>query len=242
MIDELVQVYKTAKSRLLICDYDGVLTPIVSHADRAKPSDELLGLLRDLSVQSGTKLVVISGRDYETLEAWLGDLPIDMSAEHGHFIRESGAWDRDIDVDMSWHSEAEMAMKRLVAQYPGSHIETKHAGLVWHYRQTRRPVDEQAARRLIERVVGGRAVVMQSKCALDIRAHGADKGMAVRYWYGRQKWDFVLCVGDDVTDEAMFAALPSSAWTIKVGAGPTAARHRLGSQAEVIELLHRLVS
>lgn len=198
-------------------------------------------MLGAIAVQANTKLVVISGRDRDTLEDWLGGLPIDMSAEHGHFIKENGVWQTDREVDMSWRDDVEAAMQQLVAEYPGSHIETKQASLVWHYRQVEIPVDEQLAEQHVTRAAAGRATVMAGKCVIDVRARGADKGDAVRYWHEQQAWEFVLCIGDDVTDEAMFAALPASAWTINVGTDETNARHQFEHQADVVALLKNLV-
>ena len=240
MIDHLTEAYHAARTRLLLLDYDGVLAPIVARPELAAPTGEILNSLRAIATQDDTQLVVISGRDRNTLEQWLGSLPIDMSAEHGHFYKESGVWHSVHEADMSWLADVDAAMRLLVDKYPGSHIESKQASLVWHYRQAETPVDELDAKRQIERAAHDRAIVMQGKCVVDVRAPGADKGQAVRHWYASQNWDFVLCVGDDVTDEAMFAALPESAWTIKVGAGPTIARTTLTSQEDVQMLLRQL--
>lgn len=240
MIDQLVEAYRAAKSRLLIFDYDGVLAPIMDRPEQAAPAHETLGLLSTLSEYTGNKIVVVSGRDHETLDGWLGSLPIDMSAEHGHFRKESGEWHQTTATDMSWTGDVETVMTQLVDEYPGSRIESKQASRVWHYRQVKNPVDERDARQRIEQVAQDRAEVMPGKCVIDVRAPGTDKGGAARHWYDSRKWDFVLCVGDDVTDESMFVTLPDPAWTIKVGRGDTAARYRLEHQAEAIELLRQL--
>jgi len=44
-------------------------------------------------------------------------------------------------------------------------------------------------------------------------------------------------VGDDKTDEDLFEVLPSTAYSIKVGVGPSKARFNLFSQREVLPLL-----
>jgi trehalose 6-phosphate synthase/phosphatase len=63
--------------------------------------------------------------------------------------------------------------------------------------------------------------------------------MALRY-LSRRKWDFMLAVGDDWTDEDTFKALPPKAWTIKVGFGASAARFSLGSCDRVTSLLGKM--
>jgi trehalose 6-phosphate synthase/phosphatase len=50
----------------------------------------------------------------------------------------------------------------------------------------------------------------------------------------------VLAIGDDFTDEDMFASMPPHAFTIKVGAGRTAARYRARNVGEVLDLLKKL--
>ncbi len=46
-----------------------------------------------------------------------------------------------------------------------------------------------------------------------------------------------MAIGDDKTDEDLFEVLPSSAFSIKVGLGPTKARFNLSSQSQVLPLL-----
>lgn len=240
MTDALVSAYKMANSKLLMLDYDGVLAPIVDRPEQAMPAPEVLKVLQQLAAQTGVKIVIISGRDRKTLEGWLGMLPVDMSAEHGHFYKESGAWRAALEADMTWRADVEAVMQQLVSDFPGSHIELKQASLVWHYRQVRVPIDAAAVRQRLEQAARGRAVCMPGKRVMDVRAPGTDKGQAARHWYERGSWDFVLCIGDDVTDEAMFTALPESAWTIKVGSGQTSARLRFEHQVEVVALLNHL--
>jgi trehalose 6-phosphate synthase/phosphatase len=53
-------------------------------------------------------------------------------------------------------------------------------------------------------------------------------------------YDFIMAIGDDLTDEDSFLALPAPAYTIKVGRGRTKARYRLMSVSAVLELLKSL--
>ncbi len=52
--------------------------------------------------------------------------------------------------------------------------------------------------------------------------------------------DFVLCMGDDITDEDMFKALDGEAYTIKVNTGASAAQYTILSQQQVLPLLNIL--
>jgi len=51
----------------------------------------------------------------------------------------------------------------------------------------------------------------------------------------------VLAMGDDVTDEALFAALPPGAVSIHVGSGQSVARYRLPGVRAARTLLKRLL-
>jgi trehalose 6-phosphate synthase/phosphatase len=53
--------------------------------------------------------------------------------------------------------------------------------------------------------------------------------------------EFIICIGDDTTDEDMFKALENKAVTIKIGMGATAAHYNLRTQKEVIPLLQQFV-
>jgi trehalose 6-phosphate synthase/phosphatase len=49
-----------------------------------------------------------------------------------------------------------------------------------------------------------------------------------------------LAIGDDFTDEELFAVVPESAFSIKVGRGRTKAKYRLVGYQDVRNLLKKL--
>ena len=57
----------------------------------------------------------------------------------------------------------------------------------------------------------------------------------------RQAATTIVAIGDDRTDEDLFAALPPEAITIRVGPGATKARFRLDGVAGVRDLLRSLL-
>jgi trehalose 6-phosphate synthase/phosphatase len=75
---------------------------------------------------------------------------------------------------------------------------------------------------------------------IEIKPRSIHKGTVVGELYASSPADFVLCVGDDYTDEDMFRALPETAYTIKVGLGETSARFRLSSVEKTLQLLKAL--
>jgi trehalose 6-phosphate synthase/phosphatase len=62
----------------------------------------------------------------------------------------------------------------------------------------------------------------------------------VQQWIEKGNFDFILAIGDDSTDEDMFAVLPYWGYSFRVGAHRTRARFRMGDPAEVLEFLREL--
>ena len=68
-----------------------------------------------------------------------------------------------------------------------------------------------------------------------------NKGQAALKWVQKKTWDFILAIGDDVTDEDIFKVLPARARSIKVGFSTTAAKFNLRSPSQVISLLKEII-
>jgi len=180
---------------------------------------DLLNRLEALCLDNRNTIVVLSGRDSECLEEWLGHLPnISLFAEHGNFQKPRGSkqWDLSYpDIDLSWRSVVIPILKYWEARTPGAFIEYKRVNLVWHYRQADIEYGEWQARELknqLDEDVVSRGLpleVITGKKAIEIRPNGIHKGTAIRRMLAENDYDFVLAIGDDTTDEDMFATLES---------------------------------
>src|SRR5205823_6799369 len=82
---KIINQFRRISSRMLFLDYDGTLVPFAGHPAEAAPDDELLKLLDNLSQKS--EIILISGRDRNTLEQWFSHLPLNIIGEHGLFIK-----------------------------------------------------------------------------------------------------------------------------------------------------------
>ena len=71
---------------------------------------------------------------------------------------------------------------------------------------------------------------------------GIDKGTIVKQLISRSSYDIVVAVGDDKTDEDMFAALNENSYSIKIGTGHTLANYYLPNQHNVLDVLKRLAA
>jgi trehalose 6-phosphate synthase/phosphatase len=220
------RTYRAARRRLLVLDYDGTLAPIVKKPELAVPGPFLRGLLASLAADSRNKVVICSGRDKKTLDNWLGALPLDLAAEHGAFFREEGQWRENI-FPVPWDKKIFNIFKMIIDKTPGSRLERKKTALVWHYRE----VDPWLADLRVPQLVHAllplcsklNLEIMQGRMNVEVKQAGFDKGTEIRRLLKGDGYDFFLAMGDDTTDEYMFAALPPEAVTVKVGSFSEAA-------------------
>lgn len=241
---ELARAYHLAKKRLILLDYDGVLVPLAANYKRAAPPKNIMNTLKKLARDKANEVVVVSGRSQANLETWFAGTPFNLVAEHGAFIKDAGgSWHKTRSHSTAWKQLIRPIMEKYARRTPGAVIEEKANSLVWHYRQSP-PYEAQKytviLRRVLQSVVRdyGLAVYSGNKI-LEVKDPSVSKAETVRRWL-KHSHDFILAIGDDYTDEDMFAALPSKAYTVKVGRGRTYAQHRLKSSSEVHELLKRL--
>jgi len=144
-----------------------------------------------------------------------------------------------------WKDEARAIMKLAVDRIEGSLIEEKDYSLAWHYRKANPRISERHIREIVNDLLNLTAnsnlKVLEGSKVVDVKSANLNKGLTAQQWLSRQNWDFVLAIGDDVTDEDLFQALPGTAWSIKVRPGVSAARFSLDSPDEVRTLLGELV-
>ena len=238
--------YRAATNRLLMFDYDGTLAPFRDRPEQAVPDEELWGLLDKLSQDQANEVVIISNRDRYTLEEWFGDYPIALSAEHGIWTRErNGQWIQVEPVSSAWKSEIKPALEMFVIRTPGSFIEEKDFSLVWHYRTVDPELASVRAKELKDALLPLAASfdleVAEGNNIIMIKKTGVDKGRAAIRWLKKAEWDFILCAGDDWTDEDMFAVLPEEAYSLRVGLKVSRAKFNLDTPRETRQLVASLI-
>jgi trehalose 6-phosphate synthase/phosphatase len=242
----LAELRRTARLRLLL-DYDGTLVPLARSPELAAPDRELRALLSRLAAMPGLDVEIVSGRPRETLDAWLGDLPVTLWAEHGFWHRDHpvGIWQPAMDVQPDWMSRVRPILDRFTAATPGAAIEVKSASLAWHYRAAPREFGARQAHEL--RMLLGDALsnqpleVLEGKKVLEVRWRGISKALVARRAVeATGPGTAIVAIGDDRTDEELFRALPSSSVTIAVGRAVSAAAYRVDDHRAVRRLLESL--
>jgi trehalose 6-phosphate synthase/phosphatase len=241
--DTIATEFSFSDKRTVLLDYDGTLVPFFTSPERAKPPGRILRLLSGLAKQINTEIILISGRSQENLEEWFGSLPLTLVAEHGAAIKREGKW-QTINSDPDWMPAVHEKMREFMNITPDSFIEQKRHSIVWHYRQSPAYRGNRNASRLYASLVADLSLadlgIFKGSKIIEVKPLAVNKGAAALNLVDRES--FVLCIGDDYTDEEMFAALPKDASTIKVGRGKTTARYRLPSPESVVEFLEKLLS
>ncbi|KPK90825.1 trehalose-6-phosphate synthase [bacterium SM23_31] len=244
--EEIISNYCESKHRLILLDYDGTLTPFALKPEHAKPDKGILSLLQKLSRDSCNELVIISGRDKDTLEKWFGNLNISLSAEHGVWNKKKmGVWELSEPITNYWKDVIRLILELYMDRTPGSFIEEKSYSLAWHFRKSDPELASVRARELKESILHlttniGLSVLEGNK-VIEIKNAGIHKGLAVLKRISHGKFDFILAAGDDWTDEDIFKVLPEHAYSIKVGLTPSKAKFKVDSVKETRELLKEML-
>src|SRR5262245_22309383 len=168
-------------------DYDGTLVPFASHPQLAKPSRQLLNCLHRLGANPRNELVLLSGRDKDTLENWFGALPIGLVAEHGAWIREyQQSWQLIKPLRAGWKSTLLPLLQSYMDRVSGAWIEEKEFSLVWHFRDADTQRAMLAARELTDDLIALTAnidvQVVQGNKTVEVRNAGVNKGVASQIW------------------------------------------------------------
>ncbi|KAI1822438.1 trehalose-phosphatase [Xylaria intraflava] len=274
----LLQRYREANRRLFLFDYDGTLTPIVRDPPAAIPSERVIQTLKALASDHRNAVWIISGRDQEFLQQHLGHITeLGFSAEHGSFMRYPGAttWENLAEkLDLSWREEVIDIFEKYTNRVPGSFIERKRYTVTWHYRQADPELGPHTSNAALEELKATVArkwdvEIMNGKANLEVRPTFINKGEIAKrlvHQYssgstklpqgdgrdGDSKLEFVLCYGDDFTDEDMFHALnglsgdqlvDDHVFTVSVGARNkvTLAKWHVLESKDVLESVSLLV-
>jgi trehalose 6-phosphate synthase/phosphatase len=147
---------------------------------------------------------------------------------------------------LDWKDIAMPVLERYTTATPGSLIEEKTAAITWHHRMAD---PEFGARQSMElgRTLGKEleslpVEVLPGNKFLEVRMRGLHKGVIVKGLetaYGGLPP--VLAMGDDLTDEDLFAALPPDGFAVHVGPRPSRAIYRLAGPAAARAFLSRLL-
>ena len=237
--------YQESRNRLFLFDYDGILTPFAKHPESAILNKKTANILRKIASDISNTVVIISGRDRVFIDNQFSDINVILLAEHGFFIKyPGGEWrsNVDLELDLSWKEEIFPILNDYAERCSGSMVEEKTASIAWHFRNAEEETASLRVNELRDDLTeilhhDPRLLLLEGDKVLEVKSVLYDKGTAAAGFIGGGKYDFILAIGDDNTDEDLFQVIPQKGITIKVGDKPTIARYNLRKQPEIYRVL-----
>lgn len=247
----LQELAKCARRPLVVLDYDGTLRSYVINPQDAIPDRRILRTIERLSEVAD--VYVVSGRDGDTLDRWLGHLNVGLVCEHGLAMkRPSENWQGSVKVNFASLSRLVRPLfEEYVRRTPGSSIETKRAAIAWHSRAADPEFAQFQSHELqaqLEDLLKRRPYrVLKGNRVIEVRHELVTKGSAMqRILELHVDADFIFCAGDDRTDEDMMRAIPAARLphTIRcwVGAQNAHAEYWRESNSKLLTELEKLLT
>jgi alpha,alpha-trehalase len=243
------QFNKTA----LFLDYDGTLTPIVSHPEDARLSSHTRNILQQLSKKC--IVAIVSGRDRSDIEALVNIPTLYYAGNHGFDITGPGNLSfvhPKVSALQPHLSRAEACISESLSSIPGILIERKQFSIAVHYRLVSQEYVEKIKSELdiICDIIDGFKITAGKKVFEFQPDVNWDKGDAV-LWLIEKILPVVslspdytfMYMGDDITDEDAFREVAEIGIPILVGShgAMTTAKYHLENVTETNEFLQKLV-
>ncbi|KAL0925729.1 hypothetical protein M5K25_004096 [Dendrobium thyrsiflorum] len=261
-LEYIVSAYRRTETRAILLDYDGTLMPQAS-IDKS-PSQQSIEILNGLCCDKNNVVFLVSARSRNSLNDWFSPCEnLAVAAEHGYFVRlkRDAEWQKCIPAaDCSWKQIAEPVMKLYTETTDGSFIEDKETSLVWSYEDADHDFGACQAKELfnhLESVLSNEPVSVKSGSNnVEVKPQGVSKGLVAQRLISTMRErellpDFVLCIGDDRSDEDMFEVITSAVngpslspsaevFACTVCQKPSKAKYYLDDTAEIVRLLQGL--
>lgn len=223
---------------LFAFDYDGTLAKIVQTPSQALMSKTTEKLLRELSRISD--VAIISGRSIRDIKRLLKIKPRRLIGNHGLEGLQKSHFSSDVAFKacQKWKKILAKAMEKEV----GISIENKRFSLAIHYRMSRQKKEAKARILASIKTLDPQPRLIMGKYVANLVPAGAPhKGFALIELMNELKLSCAIYVGDDDTDEDVFALPESHILTIRVGKKINSrARFFLKQQTEINRLIKHM--
>jgi len=224
---------------LFAFDYDGTLSKIVRNPSEARLSKQTAELLRRL--EKLAPVGVISGRAVKDLTPLLSYRPKYLIGNHGlEGLRASkGSLENAKKVCVRWKEEFSVKIRR----HSGVSLEDKDFSLALHYRRSRSKAEVRAS--LLESCgeLTPSPRIILGKCVINLVPPGAPhKGMALLELMLECGARNAFYLGDDDTDEDVFALPDARLLSVRVGQKRNSSAHYyLERQGDLNRQLRRII-
>ena len=269
--EQIVHLYGQSFKRLIFLDFEGTLPAedigqgkIEKLFKDRKPSNEILNLLKELTDDKKNSVYIVAGKGSTQLSDWFKGIPnLGLSAEHGYLYKANSKdkWKKIVDkYDTSWRKICTNIIGPYTDRCEGSTLEIKESSVVWQYSECDQELGKAFASVItseLQVALKNKEVkILNGKGFVEVITLGIDKGYFVSYIIKekiRQKKapDFILCIGDDASDEKMFKFLNKKKKEIKsfnhaanlisitVGKKPSEAQYYVNNTKEVQDLIKK---
>lgn len=284
-VDDVTAAYKVAKKRVLFVDFNGTIVmkePTGKYLKREilgtsgnKPPLETISALVKLCADERNVVYVVSGDTEANIENAVGQIEgLGLASGNGGSLSPPMAqgqsprkWEAS-NLGVDWDTVKKISteiMSKYTARCNGSYVKLTSSSIGWSYYSSDPEWSALLAASLLEeleyelRAFDIRIVTL--KGVIEIVPRKLNKGLVVKEVLGGcEEPDFILCVGDDVSDEKMFTAvfsviaqscadeesldgpscIPNHAFTVTVGKKISNASYFVESAADVADLLIRM--
>ena len=276
-IEKIIPIYNESNHRLIFLDYEGTLPSssidkdnddIISKGNQ--PTEEIINLLSDLTKDKRNQIYIITGRGTHLVNKWFGKIKdLYLAAEHGFVYKMNSGkgkdkWKRMIKhYNNDWINACHEIMNPYIERCEGSFIEIKESSIVWQYSDCDKELGKSFAsvitnelecsvKKLNLKIVNGKGYV-------EVIARGVNKAYFISHIIKCNLNkdiipDFIMCLGDDTTDEKMFSYMKNKKNIIKdeysknlkvitctVGKKPSSAHYYVNNTKEVKNILENFV-
>lgn len=235
--DALIKAYNASKKRVIVTDFNGTivikeqpgkyLKRETLGTSGLKPPTAVVKALSDMASDPANKVFVVSGDSQENVENALGHVnELGLAASNGACFSlpttnggNKRTWEY-FDLGVDWKAVKKVAlpiMAKYTARTNGSFVKLTHSSIGWSYYSCDPEWGSlQASHLVLElehdlRPFDVRFVTL--KGIVEIVPRRLNKGLVVKKVLremaneGKGDPDFILCVGDDISDEKMFTAV-----------------------------------
>ncbi|MDI6762409.1 MAG: trehalose-phosphatase [Thermodesulfobacteriota bacterium] len=243
--EKILARFKTANRIFFFLDYDGTLTPIVSHPEKATLSKETRALLLALKKSPKFLLAIVSGRSLKDIRELVGLKGVYYVGNHGLeiFTPKRGTKTLVPEKVVPELGRIRDRLNNQLKDVNGVLIEDKGWILAIHYRNVDLrqvpPIFMALKQEIKDSMVP--LCLGHGKMVFEIRPQSTgNKGTAVLGLLDQVNQDGVLpiYIGDDQTDEDAFKALKKRGITIFVGfLSNSLAKYYVKDPSEVYQFL-----
>lgn len=252
-------MFTSSHRRLFLLDYDGTLANFSKTPTMYSSPQRILNILSNLTSNPRNIVFVVSGRSRANLDDIFSRVPgLGLCAENGCFMRSpNGKWESTVeDMDLSWRAPVRDIFHFYTERTPGSTIEEKEIGLVFHFSNAEHPsygawqaaeccnhLSDALGNYHIHTLTGNKNIEVMPKNI----SKGAVASRILREEGSEHPFDFVLAIGDDRSDEDMFDTVNKMSNQIQhiitatVGAKSSEADFFLPGTMSVLSALENLV-